>query len=135
MIRSAEEFLALRESEDLNLQRRASVEEASPGIWRQLLDSAPEMAFWIAQNKTIPVEVVRELAGHTDPRVRDMIARKRRTPEEILMSLASDDDEGVRLAVACNPKAPDRVLHHLLSDRWKTVAEEAHRRLGKRRQS
>ncbi|HEX8915040.1 MAG TPA: hypothetical protein VF796_21995, partial [Humisphaera sp.] len=56
------------------------------------------MRFWVAQNKTVPVWALRELANDADHRVRLMVAMKRRAPREVLESLLSDPAESVCVA-------------------------------------
>lgn len=44
------------------------------------------MAFWVAQNKSVPVEIIEKLALNEDSKVSAMVARKRRLPENMLLS-------------------------------------------------
>lgn len=78
MIRSADEFLALRYSDDKEQYDRAAHEEAPIEVWRELVDSYPESRFWVAHNKSVPLDILRMLATDIDPHVRGMVAGKRK---------------------------------------------------------
>ena len=62
MIESAEEFKRLRESEVPEEYRRAAHDEASSETWLEVLNKFPELSFWVAQNKTVPLEILHVLA-------------------------------------------------------------------------
>jgi hypothetical protein len=128
-ISSAEEFVRLRTSSDPEDYRRSASEPASLEVWSAVIADYPEMRFWVAQNKTVPLVVLQRLAGDVDPRVREMVARKRRADQPLLARLAEDPDVGVRLAVARNPKTPEAVLARLHTDDVPEVSAEAMRRL------
>ena len=129
MIASAEEFVSLRMSDDPERYRRAAHEAAAPGVWEDVVRRFPEMRFWVVINKTVPLEILRELSQDGDSRVRIAVAMKRKTPEDILTALARDQDEGVRLSVARNPKTPVYILRDMLGDEWPEVVDEVRRRL------
>lgn len=129
MIESAEEFKMLRESEVLGDYVRAAHEEAPLEIWEDILDKYPEMAFWVAQNKTVPIEILENLAVHIDPKVRDIVARKRKIPESLMLQLAKDEDESVRNALVNNGKVTESVLRVLINDSWQVVRESASEKL------
>lgn len=129
MIESAEEFHRLRTSDVPEEYYRAAHEEAPLSVWRDVMLRFPEMRFWVAQNKTVPVEILELLVHDPDPRVRHMVAMKRKLPEHLQLRLAHDPDEGIRLAIACNAKATPEVLHILLADDWSEVRENAKTRL------
>jgi hypothetical protein len=74
LIGSADEFLALRTSDDLATQRRATVEEASDDVWFEVIDRYPDMRVWVARNKTVPHIVLDRLARDLDPSVRREVA-------------------------------------------------------------
>lgn len=116
MIRSAEEFVRLRESPDPEDRHRVAHEEAGEQVWLDIVRRFPDMRFWVAQNKTTPLDVLRVLGENADARVRGMVARKRRAPEDLLLRLARDPDAGVRNAVAYNAKASRAVLDVLAGD-------------------
>ena len=102
MISSAEEFKHLRESKNPQVYHRAAQEEASLEVWQEVLISFPEMAFWVAQNKTVPLEILEQLANNTDPTIRAMVARKRKLTQHIFNLLKDDPDESVRHALIWN---------------------------------
>ena len=128
MIASATEFCRLRESADPDEYRRASHEEAPVAVWREVIRDRPDMRFWAAQNKTVPLEILEELAGDSDVRVRDMVARKRKISESIAVRLARDEDESVRAALTYNRKLPERALAILRADPSPFVQEKVHSR-------
>jgi hypothetical protein len=57
--------------------RRAAHEEASLEVWREVIRDQPDMRFWVAQNKTVPLEIPEELRWDPDERVRWMVRSKR----------------------------------------------------------
>lgn len=77
MIDSAEEFVRLRSSDDPAEYRRAAHEEASVQTWLDVVDRFPDMRFWVAQNKTVPLEILERLRHDPDDRVRSMVLLKR----------------------------------------------------------
>ena len=125
MITSAEQFGSLRESSDPEEYRRAAHDEAPIGVWVDVVTRMADMRFWVAQNKTVPIEVLERLTDDPDIRVREMVARKRRLPEILQMKLASDADPSVRLALACNGKITRRVTLLLMKDDDKMVRDAA----------
>ena len=76
MIQSPEEFRRLRESENPEEYRRAAHDEAPVEVWLEVIRRWPDMRFWVAQNKTVPVSVLEVLANDPDEKVRDMVLRK-----------------------------------------------------------
>ena len=129
MIESAEEFKRLRECELMDEYTRAAHEEAPVEIWEDVLENYPEMAFWVAQNKTVQVATLKRLAVHNDPKVRDMVARKRKIPESLMLDLAKDENESVRHTLANNGKVTEKVLKVLINDSWEVVRERASEKL------
>ncbi|WP_444898102.1 HEAT repeat domain-containing protein [Microbulbifer sp. SSSA005] len=129
MIESAEEFKRLRESEVIDEYTRAAHDQAPTKIWEDVLEKYPKLAFWVAQNKTVPVEILENLAAHNDPKVRGMVARKRKIPESLMLQLAKDEDESVRNALANNGKITEAVLRVLINDSWQVVRERASEKL------
>lgn len=128
MINSAEQFRSLRESEDPEEYRRAAHDAAPIEVWLDVVTRMPDMRFWVAQNKTVPVVVLEQLADDPDSRVRDMVARKRKIPETLQIKLAADTEPSVRSALACNAKVTARVLAMLIDDDDQTVRDAAQRR-------
>jgi len=116
MITTAHEFKRLRESTNPVEYCRAASDEASLEVWREIVEDMPEMRFGVAQNKTVPIEILNLLAMNSDARVRNMVARKRKITESIAIRLASDRDETVRAALATNAKLTDVVRDILVND-------------------
>lgn len=129
MITSAEEFVALRTSEDPIMYLRAANDSASEDVWIDVITKHPEMRKWVAQNKTVSIRILRLLVKDLDPLVRSMVARKRKLDQSIFLKLAMDPDDGVRLAVALNPKVPLSILEILAQDQWTDIAEIARGKL------
>jgi hypothetical protein len=116
VIRSAEEFVALRESEDPCEYGRAARDDASIEVWKEVILSYPEMRKWVAYNKTVPIGILEILANDSDPEVRRFVAAKRKLTIELFEYLSNDEDESVRLRVARNPKVPKHLLYKLADD-------------------
>jgi hypothetical protein len=76
MIESADEFRRLRESEIPDEYRRAAHDEAPVEVWLEVIRRWPDMRFWVAQNKTVPVSILEILVNDPDEKVRDMVLRK-----------------------------------------------------------
>ena len=76
MIESADEFRRLRESENREEYLRAAHDEAPVEVWMEVIRRWPDMRFWVAQNKTVPVSVLQVLVNDPDENVRDMVQRK-----------------------------------------------------------
>jgi hypothetical protein len=129
VIRSAEEFIALRYSDDLDEQRRASLEPASLEVWTELIESCPDARMWVAHNKTVPLEILRVLASDPDSTVRLTVAMKRKLTPDILEGMAADSHESVRLQVARHRRTPRSVLERLLADDWSEVRKLARDRI------
>ena len=125
MIESAEEFVALRSSECPDQYLRSAHEPASMAVWRDVIARFPAYQFWVAQNKTVPVEILEQLSHTGSADVRCMVAMKRKTPETVLRRLAVDADESVRQRVVFNPKVSLEVLEILLEDPWDEIRRSA----------
>ena len=129
MIRSAEEFVELRSSEDPEQYRRAANEAAPDDVWLDVTQRYPEMKFWVAQNKTVSIRILELLMDDPDDQVRWMIASKRKATPAMLSKLAIDSNESVRLAVATNRSTPRHLLEKMTNDPWERVVEAARERL------
>lgn len=134
MLKTAEEFVRLRTSQDPNLYRRAAQEPASEEVWLDIVRKYPEMRKWVAHNKTVPNSVLQLLAEDPDDDVRWMVAQKRKADTNILEKLARDPSESVRQRVAFNPKTPDSLLNELARDPCEMIAQVARDRLARKRQ-
>lgn len=132
MIRSAEEFVALRTSSERPEYHRAAHEDAPEAVWRDVIARFPEMRIWVAQNKTVPLAILEVLADDVDERVRLMVAQKRKLSRKLFELLAGDAAASVRRAVAFNASAPADLLARLAADPDPAVADAARSRLAPR---
>ena len=66
MIKNAEEFVKLRESEKEEEYQRAAREAASTEVWQEVIEKYPHMKKWVAYNKTVPNEILEILAEDID---------------------------------------------------------------------
>jgi Leucine rich repeat variant len=46
-------------------------------VWYEVIDRFPDMRFWVAHNKTIPLEILERLRTDPDDKVQEMVRRKR----------------------------------------------------------
>jgi hypothetical protein len=129
MIDSAEEFVCLRNSWDRALYERAAHDEAPLRVWREVVERYPEMRVWVAYNKTVPLEVLKDLARDPDSRVRDMVAMKNKLTADILETLAVDPNDAVRMRVARHKHTTREILEQLRNDSWDEVRVVAAARL------
>ena len=129
MIRSANEFRRLRTSDDLEEQRRATLEHADEDIWLEVIERFPDMREWVARNKTVPLSILRMLATDAEPRVRLAVAMKRKLDRELFERLAHDREETVRATVAMNLKVPRDLLILLAQDSDALVATTSRERI------
>lgn len=129
MIKSADEFKHLRESENPDEYNRAANDEAPIAVWIDVIKKYPDLRFWVAQNKTVPVEILAILADDTDSNIRGMVARKRKLTKELQLKLTRDPDESVRMALACNTKTTRKILEILSNDSWSEIRDHCKERL------
>ncbi len=129
VITSAEEFYRLRTSEIKQEYDRAAHDDAPLEVWFEVISKFPEMRFWVAHNKTVPIEVLEILSRDENPQVRSFVASKRKLPEDIQLLLAQDKDYSVRERLACNARAKDSVLRILAEDVESQIREKAKTRL------
>ncbi|WP_235577104.1 HEAT repeat domain-containing protein [Pseudoalteromonas sp. R3] len=83
----------------------------------------------MAQNKTVPYELLESLTDHPDNRGRIMVARKNKLEEPLMLKLAVDTDEAVRMSIARHKKATLKVLTLLLNDIWSEISNKASERI------
>ncbi|PHX40753.1 hypothetical protein AO263_16255 [Pseudomonas sp. NZIPFR-PS5] len=121
MIKSAEEFVALRSSSIKSEYDRAAFEEAQISVWRDVIKNYPNYRRWVSHNKTVPLEILEELCQF-DSTVRQFVAAKRKLSAAMFEALSRDESYVVRIAVAANKKAPIAILERLLKDQNKCVA-------------
>ncbi len=121
MIKSAEEFVALRDSAIKAEYDRSAMEEAPIAVWRDVIERFPDHRRWVAHNKTVPVEILEELCEF-DSDVRFFVACKRKLSHSIFESLSKDADTNVRIAISVNRKTPMDILEILFQDLDEEVA-------------
>lgn len=131
MIQSAEEFVRLRNSQNIEEYERAANEEAPLSVWEDVLRKHAEMKEWVVHNKTVPLQILTILSQDDDERVRFCVAQKRKLSHLLFLRLAGDNSESVRMTIARNPKAPADVLQKLAHDKDENVREIAVRKLGR----
>jgi hypothetical protein len=132
MIRSAEEFVALRTSTVRAEYERAATEEASVKTWTDVVLRFPEMRSWVAHNKAVPLEILKVLAKDTNLDVRAAVAEKRKLDRELFEILSRDPNDVVRQRIAYNKKTPVEIIERLVGDDApfvRAAALEAHRRI------
>lgn len=89
-------------SEDPADYRRAAGATAKLEVWLEVVHTMPDMRFWVAHNKTVPLPVLEVLAQDADPRVRSMVAAKRSLSPELALQIAADPEPSVQAALARN---------------------------------
>jgi hypothetical protein len=104
MILTADEFITLRQSDNMDEQYRASHDTADISVWLDVIKKYPDFKAWVIHNKTIPIEILEILCSDKDPNVRSDVARKRKINDKIFNLLSVDLDENVRYALMCNTK-------------------------------
>jgi hypothetical protein len=129
MIETVAEFVRLRNSEIGGEYYRAAHDEAPLDVWWGVLNNHPDMAFWVAQNKTVPYEILEHLSEHNDSRVRTMVSSKNKLEEPLLLKLALDSDDAIRMNIARHKKATARVLGLFRQDCWEEVSKVADERV------
>lgn len=102
MIKTADEFIALRQSDNLDERHRASHDNADINVWLDIIKNYPDFKTWVIHNKTIQIEILEILCEDKDPNVRSDVARKRKINDKIFNLLSVDPDENVRYALMCN---------------------------------
>ncbi len=130
MISSAEEFVELRRSQRQEEYLRATQESAPREVWLEVIQRFPDMRFWVAQNKTVPVEVLAVLARDPDSRVRSLVPMKNKLTDDLFELLAKDQDDSVRASLAHNKKVPLEILGRLSTDQSRVVLMAARERKG-----
>lgn len=132
-ISSAEEFVRLSDSDNREDRTLSSNGSASLEVWYEVIANYPEYRQWVAHNKTVPLEILDELAQDSDADVRRWVAMKRKLSPQLFERLARDPDSSVRNTVAYNAKVPQHLLEILSQDSEKWLADNAQGRLARRR--
>ena len=129
MIKSADEFLSLRQSKIPEEYERASKDSASEKVWHEIIEKYPHMKQWVIHNKTIHLKILQYLSDDKDAQVRSCVASKRKLDDLTLKKLSRDKDESVRLAVAYNPKVSKDILYFFLNDEWESIVSVSKKRI------
>jgi len=116
MIKTADEFVALRTSDNLDEQYRAGHDSADINVWLDVINSYPDYKAWVVYNKTIQIEILELLCTDEDPEVRADVARKRKINDYIFKTLVIDPNEDVRYALICNTKLTLKQLEAIKVD-------------------
>ena len=132
MIISAEEFLDLCSSTDPEDMNKTLSDNAALETWVAIIEKYPERRIDVAQNRTIPREIMQILASCEDRRVRSLLAQKRQLIPDLFPLLAADSDETVRRAIAANQKTSCALLRSLTTDTVESVASVAQYNLRER---
>ena len=104
MIKTVDEFITLRQSENMDEQHRASNDTADISVWLEVIKNYPDFKIWVIHNKTIQTEILEILCADSDSNIRSAVARKRKINDSIFNALSVDPDEIVRYALMCNTK-------------------------------
>ena len=134
VIESAEEFVRLRCSENMEDYHRAAHEEASEAVWRLVIEKYPDMKIWVVRNKTVPLTILKHLAEDDSETVRTDVAMKRKLSRELFEKLASDTSVSVRHAIGNNPKVPMDILQVLADDSDDWLREKVREKLADQKQ-
>jgi len=129
MIVCAEDFARMLADTCADAQRVVSVEVASPQVWWDVIARYPQLAVWVAANRSAPEDVLAHLAEHGSMPTRVAVASSGGVSEALLLRLAHDKDDVIRLRVACNTRATRGVLAVLASDTCPAVCAHAQARL------
>jgi len=129
MIKTVEEFIRLRNSEDEEEYLRAAHEEAPIEVWEKLISEHEDMKEWVAHNKKVPLSILEILSNDPDPKVRYSVAVKRKLNRKLFEKLARDSDESVRMRIALNPKTPKDIIKILSNDERIRIRKAAEERL------
>ena len=133
MIESAEEFVALCDRQDAEAIARSMRDTAPLPVWVEIINRYRERHLDVAQNQSIPDEILRILARVENPTVRAVVAEKRRIPRDLFPILARDPDPLVRQKLAGNSKTPTEILDQLADDLDENVSRVAKYKLDSRR--
>jgi hypothetical protein len=106
-----------------------SLQAVDDAVWWELLANWPELAVWVAANRSIPPAVVACLAAHPRTQVRAAIASNAQIDEALMLQLAHDKSDLVRMRIACNAQASRAVLAALVADSCVVVSKHAEARL------
>ena len=132
MIETAQEFVFLCCSKNDSDIARSLSEEASLDVWTDLIFNFKSHQIDVAQNRTIPSEIMRILAAQGDEVVRSILAEKRRLPPDLFDLFSKDPSSLVRKKVAANKKTSIDIVRSLVDDVDEEVARVAEFQLNSR---
>lgn len=107
----------------------ATIAATAPAVWWEVLERCPDLAVWVAANRTVPGELLEHLAGHPRIPVRVAVASNPGLAERVMMQLAHDKSDLVRMRIACNASTSREVLATLVADPCVVVCAHAQARL------
>jgi hypothetical protein len=129
MINSAEDFVRLRTSNNMDEYLQAAWDEAPLEVWIEVIEKYPDMREWVAHNKSIAIKIMEILSDDEDDREKFTIASKNRLPEFLQLKLAKDPDSSVRNRIAFNKKATLKSLEVLLNDEDEEIRVQVKKRI------
>ena len=129
MLLTAKEFVELRTSTDPVDYLRAATEPASIEVWKEVILNYPKMKIWVANNKTVPLEILEILCKDNDSEIRTAVAMKNKLSSELFDILSGDKEESVRERLVYNKNLPIRVLQKLTQDPVQLISHRATERL------
>lgn len=68
-------------------------DEAPLDVWQEVIQKYPDMSFWVAQNKSVPVEILSILASDPEFFVRQRIAYNKKATFKALQILSHDNND------------------------------------------
>jgi hypothetical protein len=83
----------------------------------------------LSSQQSLALEILEQLATHSDSKVRRMVATKNTLQESLLLQLATDTDDAVRMSVAHHKNATKVVLSCLITDSWAEISRLARARI------
>jgi hypothetical protein len=128
VLESAADFRALLDETPL-VPSRVRAAQASASVWREILSKHPDLAVWVAANRTVPAEIIEILTAHPRIQVRAAVASNPELHDDAMIRLAHDKSDLVRMRIACNSQATRDVLAHLVADTCVVVSKHAQARL------
>ncbi|QWT19809.1 hypothetical protein KPL74_18940 [Bacillus sp. NP157] len=132
MLRSGQEFVALIMSSSKADRVRALSSEAPASVWMKVIHEFPGLIRFVAFNRSLPDEVLIELAESASAEVREAVANRSRLPEQVQRRLARDACSRVRLALVRKSMLSDDLLADLARDTDSEIARFVRREIDAR---
>ena len=124
-INEAAQFEAMLRSDRSRDRDRALRISMSPAAWQRVIVERPALRRWLPFHRSVPLDVLQQLARDPDVEVRWAVAYSPRASSAMLRTLGQDVDWRVRTGVAGNRRAPRRIARALLADPVAQVAQTA----------